>query len=210
MLYIKSYDAYQLFGHNSGILSLFLPKPQKIFSWASGKSKTIDDNLLVSIGASPEFAVKSQKLEPSARITSNVKTKLLHCNTLKLIHENYTCVDANQNFIVYAAATKVNVSPPCIVACHVMSNSFTRFPLSHTSAVTCVKIVEIHNDEGKSWRVISGAYDHTSCVWNLLTGELLAVLKGNNDSTVWCVDVSRDGKYAVTGSDDNVSNTSKQ
>jgi len=49
--------------------------------------------------------------------------------------------------------------------------------------------------------IVSGSWDRTIKVWNVLTNQLLATLEGHTGS-VWCVAITPDGKRIVSGSSD--------
>ena len=51
-------------------------------------------------------------------------------------------------------------------------------------------------------QVVSGSYDKTVRIWNVITGEVEAELKGLTDE-VWSVAFSKDGSQVVLGPDNN-------
>ncbi|KAG6914016.1 hypothetical protein DXG01_002920, partial [Tephrocybe rancida] len=52
-------------------------------------------------------------------------------------------------------------------------------------------------------QVVSGSYDHSVCIWDTLTGELVKELKGHTNA-VWSVAFSPDGTHVVSGSYDQL------
>ncbi len=66
----------------------------------------------------------------------------------------------------------------------------------HTSGIQCLTL----SSDGKM--IITGSWDKTARIWDVATGQELAVLKGHT-LLITCLTLSSDGKTLVTGSWDN-------
>ena len=84
---------------------------------------------------------------------------------------------------------------------HIKSGRLSHWPslemvISHPGEVNSIAI----SSDGQ--HIVSGSYDKTICVWNTMTGELVAGPFSGHSDRVTSVAFSPDGQHIVSGSDD--------
>jgi WD40 repeat protein len=116
------------------------------------------------------------------------------------------------NFLLFAGMQR-----PLLYLYDLRTKRLRSFKSGHESAICCVKMSRTLGDPvssssqqptrmpsgvGNRRLAVSGSYDHSTCAWDVDTGSLVARLKSDCRTTVWCVDIHPTRRLVAAGSDD--------
>lgn len=174
--------ATELTGHTAGVVSLHgVTHAHSCFSWATGETKIVNQNTLISGGSAPTFEYRVWDLETR---------KCLRTFPASASITSFTSTQITDDYIVFADAKVPRLCLQQVAAPHTLSIT----PVIHDSTVLCLSF------DPQYMRMVSGSHDCTLKYVEMTpssqSGRLLLSMSGM-DSSVWSCDMYHESKDVV-------------